>query len=112
MADTSAVADFKRYADLVIAALGEPQPLPLNESEQTVQIERGVIYPMVLRNLAAVETTLVDRLIELAGSDRLASLAVVDRAEHHRPVYEGLLIYSWLQAFRLTYETLPASTFG
>jgi hypothetical protein len=36
----------------------------------------------------------------------------MDRAGHHRPVYRPLLVYAWLQAYRLAYEVLPRSEFG
>src|SRR5262249_16102318 len=54
----------------------------------------------------------VDRLIELSTSPRLAEMAVVDRTGHHRPVYRGLLVCSWLQAVSLADETLPPDQFG
>src|SRR5262249_44126851 len=48
----------------------------------------------------------------LSNSHRLPEMAVVDRTGHHRPVYRGLLVYSWLQAFSIAYEKLPRSEFG
>jgi hypothetical protein len=114
MADTNAaLADFKRYADLISGALrGQIDFTPSAENEQTMQVERGVIYPRVLLDPKAADLLPAERLFELAGSDRLASLAVVDAADHDRPLYLGLLIYSALQAFRIAYETLPQTTFG
>jgi hypothetical protein len=37
---------------------------------------------------------------------------IVDRLGHERAVYRPLLVYSWLQAFRVGYELLPRTDFG
>jgi hypothetical protein len=37
---------------------------------------------------------------------------VVDQSGQHRPVYRPLLIYAWLQAFKVLYEVLPREQFG
>jgi hypothetical protein len=54
----------------------------------------------------------IGRILELGLSQRLGTLAIIDRNGHHRPVYRPLLVYSCLQAFRRVYETLPRSDFG
>ena len=71
-----------------------------------------MVYPQVLDDPKSVDPAIVERLIELANSDRLASLAVVDRGGHRRPIYTGLLVYAWLQTYRIAHGTLAASTLG
>jgi hypothetical protein len=39
-------------------------------------------------------------------------MSVIDAAGHRRSVYRPLLIYAWLLAFRLRYETLSPDEFG
>src|SRR5690242_9951230 len=111
--------DFRRYATLIEAAL--PGQLPFHarvESATSAQVERGTIYPLALRHRVD-ESSLerVDRLVRLAAPPQspeagsplsvLASVAVIDRSGVRRPEYRPLLVYSWLQSFRLLYETLP-----
>ena len=107
-------SEFRRYAELISPlTAAAPTFVPVAESAMDVQVERGIVFadalhdPYVTRRAAAV-----DRLLELARSPRLASISVVDRSGHHRPVYRALLAYSWLQAFQLAYETLPRAEFG
>jgi hypothetical protein len=110
---TSTAPDFARYAELIAQNFKQPIQFSATvETAQAIQVERGVVFAQVLLAPKTADLSSVDRLIELAGSDRLSSLAVVDRANHHRPVYQGLLIYSWLQAYRVAYETLSPSAFG
>jgi hypothetical protein len=106
------INDFNRYATMIRDLLEEAENFsPQSESATAIQVERGIIYPLAMRkppgNLDSAA-----RLIEIANSDRLNTIAVVDHSGHHRPVYRGLLVYSWLQAFGLVYETLPRSEFG
>jgi hypothetical protein len=114
MPENSQLIDsFKRHAELLAQAISTPGSFtPATENAQTVQVERGIVYPRLLLDPTQKDLPEVDRLFELAKSDALASLAVVDRADHHRPVYEGLLVYSLLQAFRIAYETLSPAQFG
>jgi hypothetical protein len=116
--------DFRRYATLIEAAL--PGQVPFHarvETATSVQVERGTVYPLALRRRvdeASLER--VDRLIRLAAPPQspepasplpvLGSVAVVDRSGVRRPEYRPLLVYSWLQSFRLLYETLPRMEFG
>jgi hypothetical protein len=110
---TEYLAGLKRYAELIAAELQPPFSFaPQVESATAVQVERGVIYPAAVLDAASLDPAPVARLIELSTSDRLASLAVIDRAGHHRPPYGSILVYAWLQAFRIAYETLPRSEFG
>jgi hypothetical protein len=107
------LTDFRRYADLIRASLPPARSFEAQaESATAIQVERGIVYPNVLLDPAGVSSASVNRLIEIAGSERMSSSAVVDRTGHHRPVYRGLLIYSWLQAFSLAYETLSRAEFG
>src|SRR5215831_3284115 len=110
---SSVLADFKRYAELIRSQLsGAISFTPGSQSAETIQVERGIVYPRVVLDPKSVDLAPADRVIELAGSDRLASIAIVDAADHHRPVYTGLLIYSLLQTYAIAYETLSASAFG
>ena len=116
--------DLRRYADLVAAALPTDVSFRAEtEDATTVQVERGTVYPLSLnRRVEALALERVDRLIRLAAPAPaneppaplpvLSSLSVVDRAGHRRPVYRPLLVYAWLQSFRLLYEELPRLEFG
>src|SRR5438105_7428163 len=105
--------DFGRYAQIIMHRLASLEPFkPQAESATAVQIERGIVYAQALRDASALDIAPADRLIELSNSPRLAQIAVVDRSGNHRPAYRALLVYSWLQAFRLSYETLPRADFG
>jgi len=107
------IAEFSRYADLIRGLLRTGAGfVPEAESATAVQVERGVVFAQAMVDCRAVEQQAVARLIELAFSDRLPDIAVVDRAGHHRPVYRGLLVYAWLQAFGMVYETLSRADFG
>jgi hypothetical protein len=105
--------DFARYAQAIEAWLRRAEPfVPEAEDALAVQVERGIVFPSVLLDPELPARSSVDRLIELATSTRLGSVSIVDRSGHHRPVYRGLLVYSWLQAFSLAHETLPGSELG
>jgi hypothetical protein len=110
----SAQADFRRYAALIEPMLrGSHSFSPEAEDSRAVQVERGLVFPSLLTGSWSADAAVtVDRLVELSTSPQLSQIAVVDRSGHHRPVYRGLLIYSWLQAFRLAYETMPREVFG
>jgi hypothetical protein len=110
---TSVLADFKRYAEMLRSALsGTISFTPTSENAATIQVERGIVYPQVVLDPKHADLSPAERVIELAGSDGLASIAIVDGGDHHRPVYTGLLIYSLLQTYAIAYETLSASAFG
>src|SRR5439155_15947006 len=122
---TEVLADFKRYAELITAQLRAAfPPLPPGEGRgeglsrnhrlspgkdaltltlsrrergPEILIERGIAYPQVVLDPKNADLSPADRVIDMAGSDRLAAIPIVDRADHHRPVYTGLLIYSLLQ---------------
>jgi hypothetical protein len=106
------LADFRRLADGIRARLAAPASFEAAvEDAMSVQIERGIVYrDAVLRE--AVRNELVERLIELSNSDRLATTVVVDSSGHHRPVYRAMLVFAWLSAYQLYYETLPRTEFG
>ncbi len=104
---------FRRYAELLRGSMPAQPPFqPTSESATAVQVERGVVFPAVMKARDAVVTPYVDRLLELSATDRLPGVAVIDASAHHRPVYRPLLVYAWLQAFRMVYETLPRGEFG
>jgi hypothetical protein len=114
MADTKALlTDFRRYAELIRSGISGAIPFAAtSENAQTIQVERGVVYAQIVLDPKSADLSPAERLVELASSDRLASLAIVDQADHHRPVYTGLLIYSLLQTYRIAYETLSPATFS
>jgi len=103
---------FRRYTDLITPMIRRADFSPEAESATAVQVERGVIYPRAVADSLLPDPSPVERLIELSTSPRLASIAVVDRSGHHRPVYRALLVYAWLKSFQIVYETLPRSEFG
>src|SRR5437667_1305616 len=111
-APDSIVADFRRYAQLIEAPLIDQAFAPRAESGAAVQVERGMVLPRALRGSENRADDVVDRLIELARSPRLSEVAVVDASDHFRAVYRPLLVYAWLVAFRVRYETLAQSEFG
>jgi hypothetical protein len=106
------VADFRRIADAIRRRVSTPAAFePVAEDALSLQIDRGIVYrDAVLRE--PTRGQLVDRLIELSTSDRLTQIIVVDSSGHHRPVYRALLVYSWLAAYQLDYETLARMEFG
>src|SRR5207245_8846297 len=64
-------------------------------------VERGGVFPMCARGHQGAELhARVSRLIELAEEGPPPEITVVDRAGHSRPGYLGLLVYSWIQAYR------------
>jgi len=112
----SAAAEFRRYAGMLepmLARSEAPAEWPA-EGAAAVQIERGSIYAAAVRSPRPEPQDLasVEPLIQLGGKSQLAEVAVVDRAGHTRQAYRGLLVYSWLQAFSIAYETLPRDQFG
>src|SRR5688500_17464685 len=114
MTDAAEVlAAYRRYGELLRGAMPAARTFrPTSESATAVQVERGVVFPAVMKGRDAVGAPYVDRLLELSGSDRLPGVAVIGASAHHRPVYRPLLVYAWLQAFRIVYETLPRAEFG
>ena len=116
--------ELHRYAGLIEAALPREIPFqPRVETATSVQVERGTIYPLSLsRRVDESALERADRLVRLAAPPPsaepasplpvLGSIAVVDRSGVRRPEYRPLLVYSWLQSFRLLYETLPRLEFG
>lgn len=114
--------ELRRYAKLIESALpADIRFEAAGESPSAVRVERGTIYPLSLAGRVD-ETAFdrVDRLVRLAapqdvsaaGASTLSSVAVVDRSGHRRPAYRPLLVYAWLQSFRLLYEMLPRMEFG
>ena len=107
------LVEFRRYESVITAAIA-PAPTafaPEAENAVAVQVERGSVFAHALL-MPAYASSAVERLIELSTSPRLAAISIVDRSGHHRPVYRALMVYSWLRAFSLWYETLPRSEFG
>ena len=108
---------FSRYAALIrpLIVLDESFD-PSAEQAASLQVERGELFPLALGFGPEEPEALsarAERLIELARyPERLGTIAVVDRRDHHRPVYRPILIYAFLQSFRLLYERLPQAQFG
>jgi hypothetical protein len=112
---TPMLLELARYAELIRGRLErlcvhEPRSL-LCESAAAVQVERGVVFPTVRTSERSLLTP-VERLVELSMSSRLAEVAVVDAAGHHRSVHLPLLVYAWLQTYRKQFETLSRQQFG
>ncbi len=109
--------EFNRYSALIDALLPAAPAADTfaTETDSAVQVERGTVYAAALGGRVE-EATLatVERLVGLTqpGGINLSRLAVVDREGHHRPLYRPLLVYGWLQAFRLLYEVLPRMDFS
>jgi hypothetical protein len=105
--------DFSRYARLIEDRLRDATFTPPAESATTVRIERGIVLAQaLLATPPSSDMDPVDRLIELANSQRIGQIAVLDAAGHRRAVYRPLLVYAWLRAFALRYETLTPAQFG
>ncbi|MGH7214131.1 MAG: hypothetical protein ACREIT_05150 [Tepidisphaeraceae bacterium] len=114
MDNASAVQDvYRRYTGEVASLVAGGRAFAVEAEDLTcVQVERGSVFARGLVSQQVFEPSTVERLIELAGSPELSRVVVVDRGGHHRPAYRGLLVYAWLQAYRLVYETMSASEFG
>src|SRR2546423_5154576 len=109
---TELLAAFSRYAKLIEDLIATPAAPRLDlEGATSVQVERGIVLTHAVMDRVDDFAT-VDRLIEIARSERLATIAVIDAAGHLRPVYRPLLVYAWLSAFRIQYEKLPRDEFG
>jgi hypothetical protein len=98
-----------RYAMLIESALAASPPIfvPQAESDDAIQVERGILFPAVLmRAPASVAQSCIDRLVQPGARD-LSSYSIVDQLGHRRPAYRGLLVYAALQALRLTDANQP-----
>jgi hypothetical protein len=88
---------------MIQSAIGMPKSfIPTVEDPLTVQVERGMIYPLILGGGLAHNLDPIDRLIDLSNNSCLEQITVVDVAGHRRPVYRPLLIYCWLVAMKLS----------
>jgi hypothetical protein len=110
--------EHQRYMRLIRAAMGSAFAFtPEREDEHTIQVERGIVFPMALTGRSGAELqSPIERLINQSESVPLPGetarpraaeppapqAIVVDRAGHARRAYPGLLLYSWAQAFRLS----------
>lgn len=110
--------EHQRYTRLLRAAMGSAFAFtPQREDEHTIQVERGIVFPMALTGLSGAELqSPVERLLNppvtvpLPGETARPraveppprQTVVVDRAGHARRAYPALLLYSWAQAFRLS----------
>lgn len=107
---------FRKYAEVIGGAMPGAATAafdPVAESETAVQVERGAVYAAALAGPPDEDAGAghVERLIRFAAGGAPAELAVVDAHGHHRPVYRPLMIYGWLQAFKLWFEVLPRADF-
>jgi hypothetical protein len=110
--------EHQRYTRLIRAAMGNAFAFtPEREDEHTIQVERGIVYPMAMTGSSGAELqSPIERLIRSPGpvpapgetarpraaEPPTTQPIVLDRAGHARRAYPGLLIYSWAQAFRLS----------
>ncbi len=106
---------FRRYAELIRAASGTALPSMFElESKSSIQIDRGVVLSEAISSgYTAAISERVSPLIDATLAGRSVEyIAIVDAAGHHRPAYRGLLIYAWLQTYRVLYEKLPPAEFA
>jgi len=84
----------RRYAQLIAQCLRNvPIFQPACEDERSLQVERGLVLAMALRehlDLAGIEQA-CGRLLQSGAAD----LRVIDAAGHQRSHYPGLLVYAW-----------------
>jgi hypothetical protein len=108
--------DYQRYSNLIAHEIKPTHRafVPRAESDTALQVERATVYPDALLRPDRLDDILsaVERPIRIVAEGNLPALAVVDQSGQHRPVYRPLLIYGWLQAFKLLYEVLPRDQFG
>lgn len=109
--------EHQRYTRLIRAAMGSAFAFtPEREDDHTIQVERGIVYPMAVTGQSGAPLqSPVERLIQLpetfqspaetarprAVEPPVTPTSILDRAGHARRAYPGVLIYSWAQAFRL-----------
>ncbi len=106
------LTDFRRLAEQIRARLQADAKFELTvEDALSVQVERGIVFRDAMIG-PVTHSAYVDRLIRIGNSDRLEKTVVVDSSGHPRPVYRALLVFAWLSAYQLFYETLPRSDFG
>jgi hypothetical protein len=113
MSDHAALlTDFRRLAEQIRLRLeADARFEPMTEDALSVQVERGIVFRDAMIG-PVTNNAYVDRLIEIANSDRVARAVVVDSSGHHRPVYRPMLVFSWLCAYQLFYESLPRGELG
>ncbi len=109
------LAAFKRYAQQIESLLQSSKSSNPGENESaiTIRVDRGAVLATAVGGKPTAETPmLIDRLIEVASSSRLADMRVVDSAGHSRAAYRPAMVYACLQSYRLLYETLSPADFG
>jgi hypothetical protein len=91
-------AGLRQYAELIERTLCASAPGfdATAESCTTVQVERGVVYPMVVCGGTGVERA--EALLRGALEIDVTRAAVVDRQGHRRPGYRGLLFHAVFRA--------------
>jgi hypothetical protein len=109
-------SELRRYSSLIEPLLKSSIP-PVSS-----QINLGIIYPLLLTGPWTEEKAkIIEPLIqELAGSrqpavgsgEPLHSLSSAASRPLPTARSSALLIYSWLMAYRLAYETMPRQTFS
>lgn len=107
--------EIRRYADQIRSVVAKSRPLLdfQNESATSIRVDRCAILAAAVGGpIASDSAGTVDRLIELTRYDRLRDLRVIDSAGHARAAYRPAMVYGWLKAFQISYETLPAGEFG
>src|SRR5690349_10858669 len=97
---------FRKYAALVGSELNLPAFFTPQESEFALQVERGLAFAAQMVKAQQTDMDYVGRLMEVASRPGLREMRVIERFGIQRPVYRPLLIYAWLTAFELRYETL------
>lgn len=103
---TAPRADLARYAKLIESALAAAPAAfdPRTETNETIQVERGAIFPARLTGMSIATVDLWIARLLTASSREINFSAIVDQQGHRRLAYRGLLVYAALQAFTLTPE--------
>lgn len=109
---------FQNYARVIGAAMPRLPETFVGEAEgdaqgNLVQVERAAMYAAALdRWVNDFVTSAASRLLAAAVNGPPADVRIIDRAGSGRGVYRPLLVYGWLQSFRLLYEVLPGGEFS
>jgi hypothetical protein len=102
----------RRYAEMIERQLANR----VSPAIATFGIESGLVLASAIldRKFIADNQRIVEPLIAHAHArgETVSSLTITDRLGHARPLYRPLLVYAWVSAFRLLYETLPQTLFG
>ncbi len=108
--------EFSRYASLIkgwlaMQSLSTDVP-PFSEKSGQLCVERGIVFPLALRGAVPLSPVIELMRPLIDATPGVSDVGVIDRVGHRRRVYRPLLVYCWLNAFRIAYETLPRMDFS